>query len=137
LPDRPYKPLRWMATAGVALALALPGFAQASDAKRPQANCFLSENWQGWKSPSPNVIYLRVNVNDVYRIDLSAGSSTLQAPNVHLVNRIRGSNWICSPLDLQLWVADETGGFREPLIVKSITRLTREEAAAIPPKYRP
>jgi hypothetical protein len=50
---------------------------------------------------------------------------------------IRGSDWICSPLDLQLAVADSHGGFREPLIVKKITKLTPDEIHAIPAKYRP
>ena len=50
--------------------------------------------------------------------------------------QVRGSDAICSAIDLQLAVADSSG-FREPLIAKSITKLTPEEIAAIPPKYRP
>jgi hypothetical protein len=76
-------------------------------------------------------------MNKIYRLDLSSGSSQLQEGDVHLVSKIEGSNWICDPLDLQLYVADLHGGFREPLIVKSITLLTPEEAKAIPPKYLP
>jgi hypothetical protein len=56
---------------------------------------------------------------------------------VHLINKVRGSDWICSPLDLDLQVADSHGGFREPLIVKSITRLTPEQVAAIPKRDLP
>jgi hypothetical protein len=135
--NQPVKLSRWVAAAGATLALASSGFAQASDATQARTSCFLSTEWRGWKSPSPNVIYLRVNVNDVYRLDLSSGSSQLLAPNVHLVNKLTGSPWVCSPLDMQLWVVDALGGFREPLIVKSITKLTPQEAAAIPGKYRP
>ena len=50
---------------------------------------------------------------------------------------MRDVDWICSPLDLQLQVVDMHGAFREPLIVKSITKLTPAEVAAIPPKFRP
>jgi hypothetical protein len=122
--------------AGVAAALSLTG--TLAHAGAPASNsCFLSANWSGWKSPSPNVIYLRVNANQIYQLDLSAGSSELQDGDVHLVNRIEGSDWICSPLDMQLEVADSHGGFREPLIVKSITRLTPEQVSAIPRKYLP
>jgi hypothetical protein len=108
----------------------------ASAADTHSTGCFLASNWSGWKSPSPNVIYLNVDFHHVYRLDLSAGSNELQDPDVHLVSRIEGSDWICSPLDLQLDVADQDG-FREPLIVKSITRLTPDEVKAIPPKFRP
>ena len=100
-------------------------------------DCFLSANWQGWKSPDPNTIYLRISISQVYRLDLSAPSYSLNDPNVHLQSTIRGSNWICSPLDLQLYVADTHGVMREPLFVKRITRLTPEEAKAIPPKFQP
>lgn len=99
-------------------------------------DCFFITQWQGWKSPSPNVIYLGVNQHDVYRVDLSAGSTMLDAPDVHLVSVVRGSDSICSALDLQLAVAD-TNGFREPLIARTLVKLTPEEIAAIPRKYRP
>jgi hypothetical protein len=99
--------------------------------------CFLSSNWSGWKSPDPNTIYLRVDVNRVFRLDLAHPSYSLNDPSVHLVSRIRGSSWICSPLDLQLTVADTHGIGREPLFVKTITELTPDQAKAIPAKYRP
>jgi hypothetical protein len=137
VPHQLSKSLKWIAAASAALALAAPSVAPASDAPKGHTDCFASVNWLGWKSPSPNVVYLRVNVNDIYQLDLSAGSNELQAPDVHLVDKLRGSDWICSPLDMQLWVVDELGAFRAPLIVKSITRLTPEQVAAIPPKFRP
>jgi hypothetical protein len=116
------------------------GVASASAADPTPAHpldpCFAANQWTDWKSPSPNVIYLKVDFNRVYRLDLSAGSSELQDPDVHLVSKIRGSDWICSPLDLDLEVAD-LDGIREALIVKAITPLTPDEVKAIPPKYRP
>lgn len=124
-----------LGAAAAAVLLVLAGSAAA--APGDHTPCFLASEWAGWRSPSPNVIYLRVNVNQVYRLDLSAGSSLLQDPDVHLVNRVEGSNWICTPLDLQLELADDHGVFREPLIVKAITRLTPDEVKAIPRKYLP
>jgi hypothetical protein len=100
-------------------------------------NCFLSSNWSGWKSPDPNTIYLRVDVNRIFRLDLAHPSYSLNDPSVHLVSVIRGSSWICSPLDLQMRVADDHGAIREPLFVKSITQLTPDEVKAIPAKFRP
>ncbi len=131
-----------VAIAAAALALTA-GAVQAAPARSPSTPCFFITQWNGWKSPSPDVIYLGVNMHDVYRVDLSAGSSQLQWPNVHLVSRTVGSDSICSALDLQLEVADDSGGrglgggFREPLIATKLTKLTPEEVAAIPKKYRP
>ena len=112
--------------------------APAAAAAKPadKTPCFFITEWQGWKSPSPDVIYLGVNMHDVYRVDLSAGSSQLQWPDVHLVSRVMGSDSICSAIDLQLEVSD-SHGFRTPLIASKLTKLTPEEVAAIPKKFRP
>ncbi len=132
--------LRTIALTG-ALALATVGIAIPSAfAAAPNSGqaCFATTQWHGWRSPSPSVIYVRVNVSDVYRFDLSAPAQALQYPEVHIFSEVKGSDWICSPLDLQLWVVETGhGGIREPLFVKSITRLTPEEVRAIPPEYRP
>lgn len=107
----------------------------SASAAEPKA-CFLFTQWQGWSSPSPEILYLKVNLHDIYRVDLSAGSNQLQSAGVHLVSKIRGPSTICSAIDLDLAVADDHG-FSTPLIARSITKLTPEEAAAIPPKFRP
>jgi len=110
--------------------------ALANPAPPPTTSCFSASDWAGWKSPGPNVIYIRVRMHDVYRLDLSAGADDLDWPDVHLVSKFEGSDYVCSPLDLQLYASDG-GGIREPLIVKAITKLTPDEVAAIPPKFRP
>jgi hypothetical protein len=121
-----------------AAAASLVSFAgAAASAADTHDACFLSSQWAGWRSPSPDVIYLRVDMNRIYKVELSSGSSMLQDAGMHLVSRIEGSDWICSPLDLQLELADDHGGFREPLIVKSLTLLTPDEVKAIPRKYLP
>jgi len=103
-----------------------------------RSSCFLSSNWGNWKSPDPSTLYLRVTTNRIFRLDLSHPSYRLNDPSVHLVSEVRGSSWICSPLDLQpLYVADNHGGIREPLFVSRMTELTPQQVAAIPPKYRP
>jgi hypothetical protein len=124
------------AAAMAALAISTPALA-TQPTTHTGGGCFLATEWQAWKSPSPDVIYVLVGTHDVYRFDLSSGSNQLNEPDVHLSSQVRGSDWICSPLDLQLDVVSTGGIFREPLIVKSITKLTPEEIAAIPPKYRP
>lgn len=120
--------------AGVAATLAGGQALAASDA--PRTPCFYITQWQGWKAPDQNTLYLGVNLHDVYRVDLSAGSEQLMWPDAHLISQVRGSNSICSAIDLQLAVAD-TNGFREPLIARKLTKLTPDEVAAIPKKFRP
>lgn len=121
------------------IAAGLAGMAAPALAAAPSthAPCFFISQWQGWKAPSDNVIYLGVNQHDVYRVDLSVGSSQLRSPGVHLISTFRGTSSVCNALDLDLKVADSDGGFVSPLIARSITKLTPEEVAAIPPKDRP
>jgi len=142
--------LRGGLLAGVAAALiAAPAFAATDNPRTP---CFYITQWQGWKAPDANTIYLGVNMHDVYRVDLSAGSPQLLWPDAHLISEVRGSNSICSAIDLQLSVAENNGsgangfglrgigagaGFRVPLIARKLTKLTPAEIAAIPKKYRP
>jgi hypothetical protein len=118
--------------AAAALAL-LGGVAQAATSATP---CFSSRQWQGWSAPDARTLYLRVNQRDIYRVDLSGPSSDLTAPGMHLVFEAVGVNTICNANDLRLWIAD-TNGFRTPLFPRAITRLTPEEAAAIPKKLQP
>ncbi|MEO8813335.1 MAG: hypothetical protein ABI376_10545 [Caulobacteraceae bacterium] len=118
-------------------AAAAPALAQGTAAPAKEGpRCFFITQWKGWKSPSPNVIYLGVTPNAVYRVDLSAGSPLLNDPSRHLISRVRGSSSICSALDLDLALSDGHG-FSTPLIASKLTRLSPEEIAAIPPKYRP
>ena len=123
--------------AAALIAGSAPAFA-ASDAAQPNArNCFYSTQWRGWKSPSPDVIYIGVSNRDVYRADLSAGSRRLTGPGDNfLIHEVRGSNLICSAIDLDLKVSDGYG-FATPLIVKSLVKLTPEQVDAIPPRFRP
>jgi hypothetical protein len=123
---------------GGALALATTlGLSAAPAAADSRSPCFFINQWQGWHADGPNVIYLRVNLRDIYRVDLSAGSQELTWPgSYHLVSKVQGSSSICSPLDLQLAVADGHG-FYQPLIVSAIRKLTPEQVAALPRKVLP
>src|ERR1700746_1850069 len=77
---------------GGALALASLGLSAASAAAGPNPPCFFITQWESWEDASPNVIYLRVNLRDIYRADLSAGSQELTWPgSYHLISRVEGS----------------------------------------------
>ena len=79
---------------------------------------------------------MKVRNRDVYRVDLSHGTNQLTSPGVHLVSIVRGPDTVCNPIDLDLRVSDGYG-FAMPIMAKSITKLTKEEIAALPKRDRP
>src|SRR5437868_15036681 len=93
-----------------AVMLAATGASAAND-PTPERACFASNNWRGWSAPGDgDMLYLRVGLNDIYQVELTRGSHVRKDGGNFLVNRIRGgSNWICSALDLDLTLADQTG----------------------------
>jgi hypothetical protein len=120
----------------LAAALAATGASAAPDQKPGQA-CFASNTWEGWTAPGDgDVLYLRTGLRDIYRVDLTPGSHVRKDPDRFLVNRLRGSDWICSALDLDLTLSDHHG-FQQPLIARSLRKLTAAEIAAIPRKDLP
>lgn len=127
-------PLLFAAVAALGMAGAAQAAAPSPDAK-PKSACFFTRNWDGWRSPDEKTIYLRVNVRDIYKVDLAGGSSLLKWPDSHLINEVRGTDSVCNPIDLDLKVSNDQ--FVEPLFVKAITKLTPEQVAAIPKKYLP
>ena len=106
-------------------------------AAKPARHCFSLTRWNGgWRAPTKDVLYLGVDNTDVYRLDLNGGSNQLLMGDVHLINIARGGDMVCNPIDLDLFVSDNHG-FKTPLFVKTITKLTPEEVAALPKKFHP
>jgi hypothetical protein len=127
-----------------ALAVAAPAAAQPAPAgtSKPAAaenQCFLISSFENWRAPDNKTMYLRVNVNEYFKIDMAGDCPELTYPDAHLITVWRGSSEVCGPLDWDLKVADGTGpgSFAVPCIVKNQTRLTPAEAAAIPKKFKP
>jgi hypothetical protein len=122
------------------LLVAIPQ-AAAEPAARPATKgpqCFSIRSFENWKAPDAKTIYIRVNLHQYYRLDLAASCPTLLSANSHLITNWRGSSWVCSALDWDLKVSeDSVRGFASPCIVKKMTALTETEAAAIPRKFKP
>ena len=122
---------------GLALGATQPASAVSTppiDAKR----CFFIRSFQNWKAMDNKTIYIRVNLNQYYRLDLANRCSNLMWPDSRLITQWRGSSSVCSGLDWDLKVAQGgTRGFATPCIVKTMTPLTAAQAAAIPRKFRP
>lgn len=123
--------------AAASLAAAGATAAAAAPERTPDRACFASNSWQGWSAPGDgDALYLRIGIHDIYRVELTPGTHVHKYGDRFLVNQVRGSNWICSPLDLDLTLSDHQG-FREPLIARSLRKLTPAEVAAIPRKDLP
>ena len=130
---------RHLAPLAATLAAALLAATAAQAVETPVAgkSCFLSRDWRGWSAPGDgDVLLFRVGLNDIYRVELTPGSHVRKMGDRFLVVKMRGSSWVCSPLDLDLSLSD-THGFREPLIARSLRKLTPQEVAAIPKKEMP
>jgi hypothetical protein len=134
---RPIMRSRLIAIAAALSALAAVHTAAQAKPEASTNSCFLSSDWKGWTTTAAgDALYLRVSLNDIYRVELARGSRAHRYAGEFLVNHVRGSNWICSALDLDLAIADDHG-FRQPLIATGLRRLTPQEVAAIPKKERP
>jgi hypothetical protein len=121
-----------------ALAVLATGFAPAEAQQPAQNTCFPLHQMQGWKASDNKTIFIRVNTSQYYRLDLSASCPLLTMPESHLITKSRGSDLICSAIDWDLSISEPPpGAIPEPCIVKQMTLLTPQQAAAIPPKFRP
>ena len=124
----------------LALAVLASGVAPAGAQPAPpqQRACFELNQMQGWKSPDNKTIFIRVNISQYFRLDLSAACPMLTMPESHLITKARGSELICWAIDWDLSVSEPPpGAIPEPCIVRQMTLLTPQEAAAIPPKFKP
>lgn len=118
-------------------AILATGIAPAA-AQPAQNTCFAINQMQGWKAPDSKTIFIRVDMDRYYRLDLSASCQLLTMADSHLITKVRGSDLICSAVDWDLSVSQSPpGAIPEPCIVKQMTRLTPQEVAAIPPKFKP
>ena len=117
-------------------ATALAAVALPASAAGPNDNCFRLSQVSSTHADGDRTIYVRVGVSSFYRIDLANRCASLPYQGNHLVlTPTPGSDMICRPLDLDLKVSDH--GVQESCFIKSITRLTPAEAAAIPKKVKP
>lgn len=122
----------------VILSLLAPAAALADPAPAAaREDCFHSNNWRSWSAPrGEQALYIRVKQNDVFRVDLSPGSTVRDYGGEYLINEVHGSGWVCSAIDLDLKVSDYNG-FSRGIIATGLRKLTPEEVAALPPKDRP
>jgi hypothetical protein len=125
------------AIAGLTLSLIGLTAAEAQPPQKSPPQCFASRGWSGWKAtPDEKTIYIRASGRRIFRVDFSAPCNGVASGFSHLIVRLRGSSWICNPLDLDLGVS-QGHGFRTQCIVSQLTALSSEEALALPKNLRP
>ncbi|HEY3638010.1 MAG TPA: DUF6491 family protein [Rhizomicrobium sp.] len=108
-------------------------------AQSPAPNtCFPLNEMRAWKAADNKTLYIRVSADQYYRLDLVPSCPMLTFPTSHLITRTRGSDLICSAVDWDLSVSEgPPAAMPSPCIVKQMTLLTPEQAAAIPKKFKP
>jgi len=102
-------------------------------AEAAPAACLRINNIQNSKMDGPRTLYVRADGGRTYRIEFAADCNTAAAYSLVLHQVNNGTDPICTPIELNVRVR-ETGEFCEP---RTLSRLTPEEAAALPAKVRP
>lgn len=118
------------------MAVAAPASAQpAPKAETPRAPCFRLSDLGGHRIAAPDTLYYSVRRKEVYKFTFS-GSCLAGVTNSDplILEPLGASSQICKPLDLNLGVG---GPVSRRCIIKSIERLTPEQAAALPKKLKP
>jgi hypothetical protein len=118
-----------LAAAAGALAVTLPAAVVAQPS--PQSCFHLSHLDNSRMAENNQVMYLRVYGNQYYRMDFT--TSCNRSGNEPLVLRPVNDDLICHAIDVNVSVR----GTREGCIPTSLTRLTPDQVAAIPPRDRP
>jgi hypothetical protein len=98
--------------------------------------CFRTQQIRNHTIGDDHTLYLSVNRDEVFRLDMKGSCLATASPTDPLViERKGGSNMVCNAIDLDLRIATPSGP--SPCIIDRITKLTEAEAAALPPKLRP
>ncbi|MEI9965792.1 MAG: DUF6491 family protein [Caulobacteraceae bacterium] len=129
-------PLALAAVSAAALSILGAASAQAAPHGADRSSCFRLSDLQGTRPDGVRRIYARTGVRTIYRIDLAFACPALRARNGIVISPTPGTDEICGPLDFDLKARDIAGP-PTPCTVKSITRLTPDEAAALPKKVKP
>ena len=130
--------LRHLTCAAVFVPMFLSVGAMAQPAKPSSANqCFFTSQFEHWRAPDARTINIRVRGNQYYRLGLGSECHALLDPGAYLVTTFRGTSTVCSPLDWDLKVSSGLGSPPFPCFVRTMTRLSPAEAAALTSKERP
>ena len=126
---------KFVVPAAAVAALALSAATAVAQPGSSGAQCFARQNIEGFQAPDDHTVYLRVGVNQIYRLDLMVPCAGLSFRNDIGLWSTAGDPWICSPIEAT--VAYHEGGIPTRCPVSAIHRLTPAEVAALPKRDRP
>lgn len=115
---------------------AAAGVAASDAAATAGRACFRLQDIRNHRIADPRTLYLDVAGREVYRLDMTgACMAAAMRDDPIITSTPGGSGIVCRPIELDLKV--RTTGFTNPCIIGNITRLTPQEAAALPADIRP
>ena len=115
-----------------AVAVAVCSAAYAQPAK-PARACFSTRQIDNSVVVDDSTINFRVG-RQVYQMSLAGPCPRLKNNIGGYIMNLRGSDQICEPLDVQITVNDNIGGFCN---AKGLRRLTPDEVSALPKEDTP
>lgn len=112
--------------------LALAAAAPAQDAARPRDCLQIGAGADTHYYPvDDRTIVIEAQRRRWFKLIVSP-TSLLNTPTSYLINDIRGTSTLCSPLDFDLSVAETSpGSFRQGIIVQSFEPITADEGVAL------
>jgi hypothetical protein len=123
-----------MAAMAAAVLVTAPAAPRAQPPAKSADQCFASRNVVGFNAPDDHTVYIRVGVNEIYRLDLMTPCIDLAfRQSIGLAGAV--TPWVCSPLEAT--VVYRQTGITQRCPVKTIHRLTPDERAALPKRDRP
>jgi len=131
-----------IATAMLSLAVvAATPFALRAEPSSPPAKdaasrqCFYASNINNFTTEANRIVYIRVGVSAVYRLELMTECPELSfRQDIGFTRADRGSS-ICSAIDLTIHFSQN--GARRICPVTDMRRLSPDEVAALPKRLRP
>ena len=110
--------------------------APAASAASSRDTCFARRNVESFNAPDDHTVYLRVNGNQFYRLDLMTRCLDLSFRQGIGLEDQPANAFICSPLEATV-VYRSAGSIPQRCPVKAIHKLTPAELAALPKKDQP
>lgn len=102
----------------------------SATAASPARECFNADSVSGFSAPDDKTIYVTVGASRVYELQLLGN-----CPNVDWTQRIgldsRGGSFICTGMDVDLIVPQDGMGRPLRCAVRTVRRLTPDEAKAL------
>ena len=98
--------------------------------------CFRLSDMGGHKVADSQTLYVSIRRKEIWKFEMNGACLSGAAfGDPLIVTPAGGGGLICQPLDLDIKVASQVGAV--PCMLRSMTPLTPQEAAALPKKLRP